>query len=33
MKVLKSLGHHALVNIAVTVIVIACGHLIFYVLA
>lgn len=33
MKLLHSLGHHVVVNIAVTVIVMAAGHLIFFLLA
>lgn len=33
MKALQSVGRHLVVNIAVTVIVIAAGHLIFYLLA
>ncbi len=30
MKLLKSLNHHILMNIAVTVIVMATGHIVFY---
>ena len=32
MKLLKSLNHHLMINIAVTIIVMATGHLVFYVL-
>ncbi len=33
MKLLKSLNHHILMNIAVTVIVMATGHIVFYIFA
>ncbi len=33
MKLLKSLNHHILMNIAVTVIVMATGHIVFYLFA
>jgi hypothetical protein len=32
MKLLKSLNHHLLMNVAITVIVMATGHLVFFVL-
>lgn len=33
LKLLKSINHHIVVNIAVTVIVMACGHIVFSLLA
>lgn len=33
MKLLKSMSRHLLINIAVTVVVIATGHAVFYLLA
>ncbi len=31
MRLLKSLNHHLVINIAVSVIVMAVGHIVFYV--